>query len=109
MTFDFSTWTRADFQAFDAAKAAALAPTPEETAAQAEAVAASQSAKVNAYLSRVGMDVSAERDLAFLLEFAARIDAKQFVGENVEGWVADQVKEFSTPSEALRHFICRYL
>lgn len=106
---DFSTWTRADFLAFDAAKAKAFELTPEERAENEAKAADNREAKVSAVLSKVGMDTAAARDRDFLLDFAARIDAKQFVGENVEGWVDAQISEFATPKEALEYFIVRYL
>lgn len=106
---DFSTWTRADFLAFDAARAKAFELTPEEMAENEARAAANREAKVSDLLAKVGMDTKAERDRAFLLDFAARIDAKQFVGENVEKWVDAQIAEFPTPKEALEHFIVRYL
>lgn len=109
MTQDFTSWTRADFVAFDQARAAAFEPTPEERAeAQAQTIAAME-AKVSAVLAAVGMDSAAPRDRAFLLDFAARIDAKQFVGENVEAWVDAQIAQFPTTEETLRYFVSRYL
>ena len=109
MTQDFSSWTREDFTAFDQARAAAFAPTPEEIAESEARASAAREAKVSAALFAVGMDAAAPRDRAFLLDFAARIDAKQFVGENVEAWVDAQIAEFATPKDALEYFIVRYL
>lgn len=106
---DFSDWTRADFLSFDSARAKAFELTPEERAENEARAAANREAKVSALLARAGMDTKAERDRAFLLDFAARIDAKQFVGENVEGWVDAQIAEFPTSKDALEHFIVRYL
>lgn len=106
---DFSTWTRADFIAFDAARSKAFEPTPEEKAESEARSAAYCESKVSSVLSKVGMDATAPRDRAFLLDFAARIDAKQFVGENVEAWVDAQIAQFPTTEETLRYFVARYL
>jgi hypothetical protein len=106
---DFSNWTRADFIAFDEAKAKAFQPTQEEIDKSIAERKAYEDGKLAYVLSMFGLSMPEKVDMAFLLDFASRMDLKQYVGENWRRWIENQVSEVGDCEKTLRYFVVRYL
>lgn len=107
---DFSNWTREDFNAFDARRNEVFQPTAQELAqAEAERAAAFRNA-VNAKLSAVGVTRPQTVTKEFVVAFLNSIDAKQFVGDDVSGWVDNQIALFENNiGKAFDELVVRYL
>ena len=110
MTPDFSTWTRADFQAFDAARAAAFQPTPEEFSAQKAANTARRVAVVQGYLAKYGIAFTGqETDFSGLYAqyITGTPDMKEWLGADLQS-VVDANVATGNALEPFMDFILRY-
>lgn len=87
---DFSSWTRADFIAFDEARKIAFAPTPEEIASQKAAYEAATFSKAQSSLETYGIVLTgAETDFSDLYRqyISGSPDMKEWLGEDLEAQI----------------------
>ena len=107
---DFSTWTRADFIAFDARRQEVFQPTPEELEQQRMDQEAQMHDIVTEKLALVGVQLTEPITKEFVLVLLDTINAKQFIGENVEQWVDNQIELFDGDiDKAFRQLVLQYL
>lgn len=106
---EFSNWTKADFIAFDEARAKAFQPTTEEIEKSISDRKAYEDGKLSYFLSKFGLSIPEKVDMAFLLDFASKMDLKQYVGDNWKKWIENQVAEVGDCEKTLRYFVVRYL
>ena len=91
---DFSTWTRADFLAFEEAKNKAFQPTPAEIAAQQASYEAKALEKAKTALATYGIVLNGdETDFSALYReyISGSTDMKEWLGEDLEAQIAYRI------------------
>ena len=107
---DFTTWTKADFIAFDARRQEVFQPTPEELEQQRVEQEAQIHDIVTEKLARIGVQLTEPITKEFVFALLDTINAKQFIGENVEQWVDNQIELFDGDiNKAFRQLVLQYL
>ena len=107
---DFTTWTKADFIAFDARRQEVFQPTPEELEQQRAEHDTQIHNIVTEKLAHVGVQLIEPITKEFVFVLLDTINAKQFIGENVEQWVDNQIELFDGDiNEAFRQIVLQYL
>lgn len=84
MTQDFSTWTRADFQVFDARRQEVFQPTPEEIAIQHQQMEQARQISIASKLQAIGVVKPDILTTEFVIGMLQHLNAQQFVGEDLE-------------------------
>jgi hypothetical protein len=106
---DFTTWTREDFLAFDARRNEVFQPTPEELEAQRAEYETARASAISEKISKYGIVRPETVTKEFVLQFLTAIDAQQFVGSDLEGWVDNQTVLFGNLDTAFDELVLRYL
>lgn len=107
---DFSNWTREDFRDFDARRNEVFQPTPQELAQAEEERATAFRNAIDAKLSAVGVIRPQALTKEFVISFLDSINASQFVGDDVPGWVDNQIALFDgSIDKAFDELVFRYL
>ena len=109
MAIDFTTWTREDFTNFDTQRQLVMQPTPEEIAIQQALIEANNLAIITSKLSALWITKPDIITKEFVLWFLEAINAKQFVWEDLSGWVDNQIILFWDLETAFNELVIRYL
>lgn len=106
---DYTTWTRADWLAFDNARSKCFAPTTEEIEAQKKKAEEDRINAIQNELTSLGIDRPEHITKEWALWFLTMIDAKVFIGDDLSWWLDSQEILFWTLDNAFDDLILRYL
>ena len=107
---DFTTWTREDFLAFDARRQEVFTPTPEELEQQRLDHEQYMNDLVEQKLLAVGITLTEPITREFALQLLELINARQFIGEDLDKWVDSQIELFDGDlDKAFKQLVVNYL
>lgn len=106
---DFSNWTREDFLAFDARRAEVFMPTQAELDVQAQQQAEFEAQQLQAKMTMLWLPTWTPITKELALHILQGMNAQQFIGENLEGWIDEQIELFGILDEAFKNFVIKYL
>lgn len=91
---DFSTWTREDFINFESRKSEVFLPTTEELESQRLEAEQNRKAIISGKLEKYSIVRPEVVTKDFCIQFLNSIDAKQYVGSDLELWIDNQISLF---------------
>ena len=106
---DYTTRTRADRLAFDEAKRLAFQPTEQEIAEQKAKQEQDRKDMIKQKLQAVGAERPTKITKPRALQFLVMLDARQYIWDDLEKRIDDQIELFWDLEKAFDDLILRYL